>query len=145
MQGCRYHAWGGAAQTKVIKKLGGGIRLDLAQYRELAAFAQFASDLDESTRRQIERGQRVTEMMKQNQYSTMDIAQMAVSLFAANEGYLDDVEVNKVRDFEDALQSYMKSEHSELMGRIVATGDYNDETAAELKSALDQFVSSHSW
>jgi F-type H+/Na+-transporting ATPase subunit alpha len=136
---------GGAAQTKVIKKLGGGIRLDLAQYRELAAFAQFASDLDESTRKQIERGQRVTEMMKQNQYSTMNIAQMAVSLFAANEGYLDDVEVNKVRDFEDALQNHMKSEHSELMDRIASTGDYDDGIAAGLKSALDQFVSSHTW
>jgi len=136
---------GGAAQTKAIKKLGGGIRLDLAQYRELAAFAQFASDLDESTRKQIERGQRVTEMMKQNQYSTMNVAQMAVSLFAANEGYLDDVEVNKVRDFEDALQNTMKSEHADLMDRIASTGDYDDAIAAGLKSALDQFVSSHTW
>ena len=136
---------GGAAQTKIIKKLGGGIRLDLAQYRELAAFAQFASDLDESTRKQIERGQRVTELMKQNQYSPMSVAQMAVSLFAANEGYLDAIEVNKVRDFEDALQAYMKSEHSDLMKQIDATGDYSDEIQQGLKGAIDSFISSHSW
>jgi F-type H+/Na+-transporting ATPase subunit alpha len=136
---------GGAAQTKIIKKLGGGIRLDLAQYRELAAFAQFASDLDESTRKQIERGQRVTELMKQNQYSPLSIAQMAVSLFAANEGYLDDIEVNKVRDFEDALLSNMSSEHTELMAKINATGDFNDEIQQQLKSAIDNFIATHSW
>lgn len=136
---------GGAAQTKIIKKLGGGIRLDLAQYRELAAFAQFASDLDESTRKQIERGQRVTELMKQNQYSPMSVAQMAVSLFAANEGFLDSVEVNKVLDFEAALQSYMKSEHAELMDKINATGDYNDDIKAGLQSAIEAFVKTHTW
>lgn len=136
---------GGAAQTKIIKKLGGGIRLDLAQYRELAAFAQFASDLDESTRKQIERGQRVTELMKQNQYSPMSVAQMAVSLFAANEGYLDSVEVNKVRDFEDALQLYMKSEKSELMDQINATGDFSDEIKEGIKSAIETFINTHSW
>jgi len=136
---------GGAAQTKIIKKLGGGIRLDLAQYRELAAFAQFASDLDESTRKQIERGQRVTELMKQNQYSPMSVAQMAVSLFAANEGYLDSVEVNKVRDFEDALQLYMKSEKSELMDQINATGDFSDEIKEGIKSAIETFIKTHSW
>ena len=100
---------GGAAQTKIIKKLGGGIRLALAQYRELAAFSQFASDLDEATRKQLQRGERVTELMKQVQYSPLSVAQMALSLFAANEGYLDDVDVKKVVDFEHALQSYMKS------------------------------------
>ncbi len=136
---------GGAAQTKIIKKLGGGIRLDLAQYRELAAFAQFASDLDESTRKQIERGQRVTELMKQNQYTPMSVAQMAVSLYAANEGYLDAVEVNKVRDFEDALQLYMRSEHTELMESIDASGDYNDDIQQSLKAALDSFIKTHSW
>ncbi len=94
---------GGAAQTKIIKKLGGGVRLALAQYRELAAFAQFASDLDETTRKQLERGQRVTELMKQKQYSPLSVAEMAVSLFAANEGYLDDVDIKKVVDFEAAL------------------------------------------
>ena len=136
---------GGAAQTKIIKKLGGGIRLDLAQYRELAAFAQFASDLDETTRKQIERGQRVTEIMKQNQYATMDVAQMALSLFAVTEGLLDDIEVKKVRDFESALQSYMKSEHAQLMDTINDTGDYTDEIQQQLKSALDDFVKNHSW
>ncbi len=136
---------GGAAQTKIIKKLGGGIRLDLAQYRELAAFAQFASDLDESTRKQIERGQRVTELMKQNQYTPMSIAQMGVSLFAANEGFLDDVEVNKVRDFEDALMSYMNSEQSELMDKINESGDYTDEIQQGLKSAIESFIKTHTW
>ncbi|MGR9100617.1 MAG: F0F1 ATP synthase subunit alpha [Gammaproteobacteria bacterium] len=136
---------GGAAQTKIIKKLGGGIRLDLAQFRELAAFAQFASDLDESTRKQIERGQRVTELMKQNQYSPMSVAQMAVSLFAANEGFLDGVEVNKVRDFENALQSYMKSEHADLMKKIDKTGDYNDEIQKGIRDAIENFIKTHSW
>ncbi len=136
---------GGAAQTKVIKKLGGGIRLDLAQYRELQAFAQFASDLDENTRAQIERGQRVTEMMKQNQYSPMTVAQMAISLYAVNEGYLDDVEVAKVRDFEDAMQAYMKSEQTDLMTKVDSSGDYSDEIAGEFKAALDDFIKNHSW
>ncbi|MEE9356003.1 MAG: F0F1 ATP synthase subunit alpha [Methylococcaceae bacterium] len=136
---------GGAAQTKIIKKLGGGIRLDLAQYRELAAFAQFASDLDESTRKQIERGQRVTELMKQNQYSPMSVGQMAISLYAANEGYLDTIEVNKVRDFENALQSFMQSEHADLMDTINTSGDYSDEIQKSLKSAVDKFVKTHSW
>jgi F-type H+-transporting ATPase subunit alpha len=136
---------GGAAQTKIIKKLGGGIRLDLAQYRELAAFAQFASDLDESTRKQIERGQRVTELMKQNQYSPMSVAQMAVSLFAANEGFLDDLEVNKVRDFEDALQSYLKSEQSDLMAKINEKGDFNDEIKQAMQTAIESFIKTSSW
>ncbi len=135
---------GGAAQTKIIKKLGGGIRLDLAQYRELAAFAQFASDLDESTRKQIERGQRVTELMKQNQYSPMSVAQMAVSLFAANEGFLDDLEVNKVRDFESALQDYMGSDQAELMDTINSTGDFNDDIKQGLRSAIEIFTKTHS-
>jgi len=136
---------GGAAQTKAIKKLGGGVRLDLAQYRELAAFAQFASDLDEQTRKQIERGQRVTELMKQNQYSTMSVAQTAVTLFSANQGFLDDVEVNKVVDFENALQGYMKSEQSDLMARINESGDYSDEIENALRGALESFKASHTW
>lgn len=136
---------GGAAQTKVIKKLGGGVRLDLAQYRELAAFAQFASDLDEATRRQLERGQRVTELMKQPQYSPMSVGQMAVSLFAANEGFLDDVEVEKVQDFESALQGHMKSKHSELLDKISKTGDYGDEIAAELRAAIENFKTTSTW
>ncbi len=136
---------GGAAQTKIIKKLGGGVRLDLAQFRELAAFAQFASDLDEATRKQIERGQRVTEIMKQGQYSPFSVAQMAVSLFAANEGFLDDLQVNQVKDFEDGLQNYMKSEHADLMDKINATGDYNDEIHAALHAAVTKYKETHTW
>jgi len=136
---------GGAAQTKVIKKLGGGIRLALAQYRELAAFSQFASDLDEATRKQLERGQRVTELMKQPQYSPMSVGQMAVSLFAANQGYLDDVDVKKVVDFEAALQTYLKGERSELIQKIDTTGDYNDEIEQALHEAIKSFKASHTW
>ncbi len=136
---------GGAAQTKIIKKLGGGVRLALAQYRELAAFAQFASDLDETTRKQIERGQRITELMKQPQYSPLTVAHMAVSLYAANEGYLDDVDASKVRPFEDALHAYMKSSQGELMDKINKETDYTDEVVAGLKSALDDFKANHSW
>jgi len=136
---------GGAAQTKIIKKLGGGIRLDLAQFRELAAFAQFASDLDEATRKQIERGQRVTEIMKQAQYSPLSVAQMAVSLFAANEGFLDDIAVAKVRDFEDGLQGYMKSEHGKLLDKINQTGDFGDDIQTALRSAVTQFKATNTW
>ncbi len=136
---------GGAAQTKIIKKLGGGIRLALAQYRELAAFSQFASDLDEATRKQLERGERVTELMKQSQYSPMSVAEMAVSLFAANEGYLDDVEANKVVDFEAALQGYMRSSHKDLLDRINDTGDYNDEIEQALHEALKDFKANNTW
>ena len=136
---------GGAAQTKIIKKLGGGVRLDLAQYRELAAFAQFASDLDEATRNQIERGQRVTELMKQVQFTPYSIAQMAVSLFAASKGYLDDVEVNKIVDFENALQDYMKSNEADLMNQINESGDYNDDIGDALHKAVKNFKSNSSW
>ena len=136
---------GGAAQTKIIKKLGGGIRLDLAQYRELAAFAQFASDLDESTRKQIERGQRVTELMKQNQYSPMSVAEMAVSLYAANEGFLDDLEVEKVRDFEDALQSYLKAQQADLLAKINEKGDFSDEIKQSIHSAIENFIKTSTW
>ena len=136
---------GGAAQTKIIKKLGGGVRLDLAQYRELAAFAQFASDLDESTRKQIERGQRVTELMKQKQYQPLTIADMGLSLFAANEGFLDDVAVNKVVDFESAMHAYMRSNQAELLKQINESGDYNDEIASKMKAALEKFKSSATW
>jgi F-type H+-transporting ATPase subunit alpha len=136
---------GGAAQTKIIKKLGGGVRLDLAQYRELAAFAQFASDLDESTRKQIERGQRVTELMKQKQYQPLTIADMGFTLFAANEGYLDDVPVNKVVDFEAAMHSYVRSNYADLLKQINDSGDYSDEIAAKMKEALDKFKSSSTW
>jgi len=136
---------GGAAQTKIIKKLGGGVRLDLAQYRELAAFAQFASDLDDATRKQIERGQRVTELMKQKQYSPMSIAEMAFSLFAANEGFLDDVDVNKVVSFETAMVSYINSNNTDLVKRINDTADFNDEIAGQMREALEKFKANSTW
>src|SRR6202012_842922 len=124
---------GGAAQTNIIKKLGGGVRLALAQFRELAAFSQFASDLDEATRKQLERGQRVTELMKQKQYSPLSTADMALSLYAANEGYLDDVEANKVVAFEAAMHSYFASKFGALRDKINSTGDYDKEIEAGLK------------
>ncbi len=136
---------GGAAQTKIIKKLGGGTRLALAQYRELAAFSQFASDLDEATRKQLERGERVTELMKQPQYSPLSVAEMAVSLFAANEGYLDDVDAKKIVDFEAALQGYMKSNKADLLKTINDNGDYNDEIEQALNAALKDFKANNTW
>jgi len=136
---------GGSAQTKIMKKLGGGIRLALAQYRELQAFAQFASDLDEATRRQLEHGQRVTELMKQNQYSPLSVAEMGTVLYAANEGFLEDVDVAKVVAFEAALLDYMNSEQSELLAKINEKGDYNDQIAADLKAALEKFKATQSW
>jgi len=130
---------GGAAQTSIIKKLGGGVRLVLAQYRELAAFAQFASDLDDATRAQLELGERVTELMKQAQYSPLSVAEMAFSLYAANEGFLNDVPVNKVVAYESAMLADMKSNHGDLMAQINESGDYNDDIATAMKSALDNF------
>ncbi len=130
---------GGAAQTKIIKKLGGGIRLALAQYRELAAFAQFASDLDEATRKQLERGQRVTELMKQAQYAPLSVGNMAISLYAADKGYLDDVPVNKVVKFDEDLHRYLASEQQALLDTINAKGDYNDEIESGIKAALEGF------
>ncbi len=136
---------GSAAQTKIIKKLGGGVRLDLAQYRELAAFAQFASDLDENTRKQLERGQRVTELMKQPQYAPLTVAEMAVSLYAANEGYIDDVPLKKVVDFEQALHSYMRSNQAKLLEQVNMSGDYTDDIANSFKTALEDFKANHTW
>jgi F-type H+-transporting ATPase subunit alpha len=130
---------GGAAQTKIIKKLGGGVRLALAQYRELAAFAQFASDLDEATRNQLERGQRVTELMKQKQYAPLSVAEMAISLYAANEGYLDDVDVKRIVDFEAALHAHANDKFSDLLEKVNSAGDYGDEIAAGLKEAVEDF------
>jgi F-type H+/Na+-transporting ATPase subunit alpha len=136
---------GGAAQTKIIRKLGGGVRLALAQYRELAAFAQFASDLDAATRRQLERGQRVTELMKQKQYAPLTVAEMALSLFAVNEGFLDDVPVNKVVAFEAGLHAHAHAQNETLLETINATGEYTDEVAAELKALLEAFKSTGTW
>ncbi|KJZ15707.1 ATP F0F1 synthase subunit alpha [Marinomonas sp. S3726] len=136
---------GGAAQTKIIKKLGGGIRLALAQYRELAAFAQFASDLDEATRKQLEHGKQVTELMKQKQFSPMSIADMGVILYAANDGFLEDVETNKIGSFEQSLLSYMNSEHADLMADINKTGNYNGEIEATFKAAIEKFKATQTW
>ncbi len=136
---------GGAAQTKIIKKLGGGIRLDLAQYRELAAFSQFASDLDEGTRKQLERGERVTALMTQKQYTPLKTGELAFTLFAANEGFIDDVEVDKVNDFETAMLAYVRSEKSDFLDSLNDSGDFSDEIAAEMKSTLEDFKSKGAW
>lgn len=136
---------GGAAQTKIIKKLGGGVRLVLAQYRELAAFAQFASDLDEATRAQLELGVRVTELMKQAQYSPLSTAEMAFSLFAANEGFLNDVDASKVVAFEGAMHAYVNSNSAAIVAKINDTADYNDEIAAEMKTAIEAFKANGVW
>jgi len=136
---------GGAAQTKIMKKLSGGIRTALAQYRELAAFSQFASDLDEATKAQLDHGERVTELMKQKQYSPQSVAEMGITLYAANEGYLNDVEVNKIGDFESALLAYMHAEHGELMSSIVETGKYDDEVASTFKAAVEKFKATQTW
>jgi F-type H+-transporting ATPase subunit alpha len=136
---------GGAAQTKIIKKLSGGIRTALAQYRELAAFSQFASDLDEATKAQLDQGERVTELMKQGQYAPRSIADMGIVLYAANEGHLRSVEVNKIRDFEASLLSFMHSEYGDLMKKIVETGDYNDEIESAFKAAIEKFKATQTW
>jgi F-type H+-transporting ATPase subunit alpha len=136
---------GGAAQTTIMKKLSGGIRISLAQYRELAAFAQFASDLDEATRKQLERGQRVTELMKQKQYAPMSIAQMALSIYAANEGYLDDVALPQILAFEAGLHAHMANSYGNLEKNIVATGAWDKDMAASFKAALDRFVATQAW
>ncbi|BCD99909.1 F0F1 ATP synthase subunit alpha [Marinagarivorans cellulosilyticus] len=136
---------GGAAQTKVVKKLSGGIRTALAQYRELAAFSQFASDLDEATKSQLEHGQRVTELMKQKQYSPLSIGEMAVVLYAANEGFLKDISVEKIGDFESALLAYFNSECSELMNTINSSGGYNDEIEQGIKKGVETFKATQTW
>ena len=136
---------GGAAQTKIVKKLGGSVRLALAQYRELAAFAQFASDLDEATRKQLDRGQRVMELMKQKQYSPLSVAEMAVSLYAVERGFIDDVAVNKVGAFESALHGYMNSSHAALMKNINDTGDFSDAIDTELKDSITRFKQTQTW
>ena len=136
---------GGAAQTKIIKKLSGGIRTALAQYRELAAFAQFASDLDDATRKQLDHGQRVTELMKQNQYAPMSIAEQAAAIYASNEGYLADVPVNKVGAFEAGLLRYLRDQHGDFMADIDNTANYNDDIANQFKSAIENYKQNHSF
>lgn len=136
---------GGAAQTKIMKKLGGGTRLALAQFRELEAFSQFASDLDDATRRQLERGQRITELMKQKQYSPLSVAEMAVSLFVVDKGYVDDIPVSEVGAFEAALHSYMRTSHAQILHAINETGAYDGNIESQLKSAVDEFKRTGSW
>jgi len=136
---------GGAAQTKIIKKLGGGVRLSLAQYRELAAFAQFASDLDAATRAQLERGQRVMELMKQKQYAPMSVAEMGVSLYAVSEGHMDDLPIAKIQPFEKGLHQHMHSNYGDLMKNIVETGDWSKEIEATFKKAIAEFKKTGTW
>jgi F-type H+-transporting ATPase subunit alpha len=136
---------GGSAQTSFIKKISGGIKLALAQYRELAAFSQFASDLDETTRKQLEHGRRVTELMKQRQYAPMSVSEMGVSLFAATQGFLEDVEVDKVLAFEAALLEYMHEAHGDFMKQIDESGAYNDEIVETMRSAITRFKETRTW
>jgi len=136
---------GGSAQTKIVKKLSGGVKLSLAQFRELAAFAQFASDLDPATRAQLDRGQRVTELMKQKQYAPLSIAELALSVYAAEKGYLDDLPVNKVLAFEAGLHAFMHQNHGELMKTIVATGNWDKDIEATFKASLDEYKKTGSW
>jgi F-type H+-transporting ATPase subunit alpha len=136
---------GGAAQTKIVKKLSGGVKLALAQYRELAAFAQFASDLDAATRAQLERGQRVTELMKQKQYAPLSIAELSLSVYAAEKGYLDDVPLSKILPFETALHAHFHSNYGDLLKNIVATGDWNNDIEAQFKKGLEEFKKTGSW
>ena len=136
---------GGSAQTKVIKKLAGGIRTALAQYRELAAFAQFASDLDDATRKQLSHGEKVTELLKQKQFAPLSVAEQAVVLFAVEFGYLDDVELSKIASFETALLDYSNRNHAEFMQELTKTGNYNDEIKDTLKGILDSFKANSAW
>ncbi|MDA9269144.1 F0F1 ATP synthase subunit alpha, partial [Gammaproteobacteria bacterium] len=130
---------GGAAQTKIMKKLSGGVRTALAQYRELAAFSQFASDLDEATKAQLARGQRITELIKQKQYAPMSVAQQSLSIFAADRGFMDDVEVEKIGSFEEALHSFFTSEKPDLEKSINDTGDWNDDIEKQFTEVVEQF------
>ena len=136
---------GGAAQVPIIKKLGAGIKTSLAQYRELEAFAQFASDLDEVSKAQLEHGMRVTELTKQAENSPMSVAEMGIVLYSVNEGYLKEVEVEKVKDFEKSLLSFMSSEYGDLMKSITTSGDYNEEIENAFKAALDKFMKTQTW
>ena len=136
---------GGAAQTKIIKKLGGGIRLALAQFRELEAFSQFASDLDEATRAQLNRGERVTELLKQKQFSTLSVALMGLSLFAADNGYLDSLEVADIIPFESALHALAEDKYADVVADINATGKYDSEIADKLKAIVEDCKANQAW
>jgi len=136
---------GGAAQTKIVKKLSGGIRTALAQYRELAAFSQFASDLDDATKAQLDHGERVTELMKQKEYAPLGVAEMGLMIYAADNDYLNEIPVNKIGDFEAALLSYFKTEHGDLLDQINKSGDWNDDIQASFEAALKKFSSTQTW
>ncbi|MGF1742490.1 F0F1 ATP synthase subunit alpha [Vibrio profundum] len=136
---------GGAAQTKIIKKLSGGIRTALAQYRELAAFAQFSSDLDDATKKQLDHGERVTELMKQKQYAPMSVAEQAVTIFAAEKGYLAEVGLDRISHFEEGLIAHAKATCSELLAMINEKGDYTESIQTQLAQLLDEFVALQSW
>lgn len=136
---------GGAAQTKIIKKYAGGVRLALAQYRELAAFSQFMSDLDETTRKQLERGQRITELMKQKQYQPLPVGEMAVVLFAADQGYLDDVPLNRVAMFEQELLNDLRNNHRDFVNEITETGKFSPEIKEKIESILESFKATQAW
>ena len=136
---------GGAAQTKIMKKLSGGIRTALAQYRELAAFAQFSSDLDEATRKQLDHGQKVTELMKQNQYAPLTVAEEALVIFAAERGYLEDVELDKILPFEAALLDFARQKYADLLQNVEAHPDYNDEVVKQFADVVTEFKSTQTY
>jgi len=131
---------GGAAQTKAMKKVAGRLRLDLAQFRELAAFAQFGtSDLDAATRRQLERGQRITEILKQPQYAPVSVEQQVMIIFAAINGYMDDIPVNKVLEFETGFHKFMQTNHPEIGGKVAETKDLPDDLTESLGKAIEEY------
>ena len=136
---------GSSAQTKVVKKMSGGIRTALAQYRELAAFAQFASDLDDATRKQLSHGQKVTELLKQKQFAPMSVAQLGLVLAAAEFGFLDDVEVERIGSFEAALLEYANAQYADFMKELSKSGDYNDAIKDQLTEILSSFKKNSAW
>jgi len=136
---------GGAAQTKIIKKLGGGVKLALAQFRELESFSQFASDLDDATREQLENGQRITELLKQKQFSPRSVACISIVLYAIENKYLTNIEKDKMQSFEDNLRTYFKSNHKDVWEEVNSTGDWNDDLEKKYKTILDGFIKEGSW
>ena len=136
---------GGAAQTKIMKKLGGGVKLALAQFRELESFSQFASDLDDATREQLENGQRITELLKQKQFSPRSVACVSIVLYAIENKYLTNIEKEKMQSFEDNLRTYFKSNHKDVWEEVNKTGDWNDDLEKKYKTILDDFIKEGSW
>ena len=136
---------GGAAQTKIMKKLGGGVKLALAQFRELESFSQFASDLDDATREQLENGQRITELLKQKQFSPRSVACVSIVLYAIENKYLTNIEKEKMQSFEDNLRTYFKSKHKDVWEEVNKTGDWNDDLEKKYKAILDGFIKEGSW